>query len=92
MPVATTRLPQEISDYLAARAKVTGESVADLLRQAVEQWVKGQDAEELVRVQRELNREREKAMEELIKVHKRIDQHPPAEPKKDKATRPAAHA
>ncbi|MCD4850787.1 hypothetical protein ACX800_22770 [Paenarthrobacter nitroguajacolicus] len=92
MPVATTRLPQEISDYLTARGKVTGESVADLLRQAVEQWVKAQDAEELVRVQRELNREREKAMEELIKVHKRIDRKVSVKPEEAQEARPPAHA
>lgn len=88
MPVATTRLPQEISDYLSARARITGESVADLLRQAVEQWVEAQDADELVKVQRELNAERERAMgnssnyrnayrKALLKNLKRFGRHPP---------------
>jgi predicted DNA-binding protein len=80
MPVATTRLPQEISDYLAARAKVTGESVSDLLRQAVEQWVKEQDPEELLRVQRELNRERELAMQHFIEQSQRVSGHAPKPP------------
>ncbi|MDQ0104446.1 putative DNA-binding protein [Paenarthrobacter nicotinovorans] len=92
MPVATTRLPQEISDYLTARGKVTGESVADLLRQAVEQWVKAQDAEELVRVQRELNREREKAMAELIRAHERIDGKNTTKQEDSQESRPPAHA
>lgn len=85
MPVATTRLPQEISDYLSARARITGESVADLLRQAVEQWVEAQDADELVKVQRELNAERERAMGELIKLQKRVSK---GTPQKSKEVRP----
>ncbi|MEW1812530.1 hypothetical protein AB0284_17720 [Pseudarthrobacter phenanthrenivorans] len=71
MPVATTRLPQEISDYLATRSKITGESVSDLLRQAAEEWIAHQDLEELVRVQRELNKQRDEAMEHLLALEKK---------------------
>lgn len=71
MPVATTRLPQDISDYLATRSKITGESVSDLLRQAAEQWIANQNLDELVRVQRELNRQRDEAMDHLLALEKK---------------------
>jgi negative regulator of replication initiation len=71
MPVATTRLPQEISDYLATRSKITGESVSDLLRQAAEEWIAHQDLDELVRVQRDLNKQRDEAMEHLLALEKK---------------------
>lgn len=71
MPVATTRLPQDISDYLATRSKITGESVSDLLRQAAEDWIARQDTETLIRAQRELDVEREKAMQHLIELQKK---------------------
>jgi negative regulator of replication initiation len=71
MPVATTRLPQEISDYLATRSKITGESVSDLLRQAAEEWIANQDLDELVRVQQDLNKQRDEAMEHLLALEKK---------------------
>jgi uncharacterized protein YllA (UPF0747 family) len=74
MPVATTRLPDEVSKYLANRAKVTGESVSDQLRQAAEEWIARQKPEELLKAHKALMAEREKAVQEMVELQKALHQ------------------
>jgi hypothetical protein len=75
MPVATTRLPDEVSKYLANRAKITGESVSDQLRQAAEEWIARQNPEELLKAHKALMAEREKAVKEMVELQKSLQPH-----------------
>lgn len=74
MPVATTRLPEEVSRYLANRAKITGESVSDQLRQAAEEWIARQKPEDLLKAHKALMAEREQAVAEMVELQQTLHQ------------------
>jgi Arc/MetJ-type ribon-helix-helix transcriptional regulator len=48
MPIATTRIPEELAAFLKDRATLTGESVSEQIRHAVEEWAERQDTAALL--------------------------------------------
>lgn len=72
MPAATTRLPENLSKFLAARGLITGETVSDQIRQAVEEWADRQDTASLYEAHRALIAEQEKALDVLENLKPKV--------------------